>query len=116
MIYEDAVHILSNVPGEDGQGRLWNDQQMSDRFHVPCVLYPPKDKYCIRVTSSEDENLCQHYIAGAGPSNYPGGEINLKHNGETVATILRAVFKLSSDIFLCCKKVKIKHNQKRKDS
>ena len=27
-------------------------------------MYPPKDKYCIRVTSSEDENLCQHPIAG----------------------------------------------------
>ena len=93
MIYEDAVHILYFESGEDGQGRLWNDQQLSDRFHFPCVLYPPKDKYCIRVTSSEDENLCQHYIASAGPHSYAGGEINLKHNGVTVATILRAVLK-----------------------
>lgn len=45
------------------------------------------DKYCIRVTSSADENLCQHYIDGAGPNNYPGGEIKLNYNGKTIATI-----------------------------
>jgi len=44
-------------------------------------------KYCIRVTSSEDENLCQHYCPCSGPHKWKGGDINLKLNGNTVATI-----------------------------
>ena len=54
------------------------------------------DKYCIHVTSSRDENLCQHYIANAGPWNYPGGIINLKHNGEIVTSIPRIVFEIEA--------------------
>ena len=54
------------------------------------------DKYCIHVTSSRDENLCQHYIANAGPWNYPGGIINLKLNGEIVTTIPRTVFEIEA--------------------
>ena len=48
------------------------------------------------MTSSRDENLCQHYIANAGPWNYPGGIINLKLNGEIVTTIPRTVFEIET--------------------
>ena len=48
------------------------------------------------MTSSVDENLCQHYAANAGPHSAPGGEINLKLNGEIVATIPRAVFEIKA--------------------
>ena len=55
------------------------------------ILKLLSDQYCIRVTSSADVNLCQHYIEGAGPQNYPGGDIHLKRNGHTVAIIPRPV-------------------------
>ena len=43
--------------------------------------------YCFRVTSSEDESLCQHPSPGAGPHNWQGGLIDFKHNGETIASL-----------------------------
>ena len=44
---EDAVHIVQTNSGwanADGalKAGLWNDQDVSDRFYVPCVHYPPK--------------------------------------------------------------------------
>ena len=43
--------------------------------------------------SSNDEALCQHAAPTAGPKNWAGGDIAIKHNGETVATMTRLVFK-----------------------
>ena len=40
------------------------------------------------MTSSEDEDLCTHPGTNAGPHSWAGGEINIKRNGEIVATIL----------------------------
>ena len=39
------------------------------------------------MTSSDDESLCQHAQPNAGPKDWAGGDIAIKHNGETVATI-----------------------------
>ena len=39
------------------------------------------------MTSSNDESLCQHARPGAGPKDWAGGDIAIKHNGETVATM-----------------------------
>jgi hypothetical protein len=47
------------------------------------------EKYCIRVTSSDDESLCQHVVTGAGPKDSAGGDILIKHNGDTIATMPR---------------------------
>ena len=44
-----------------------------------------KCEYCIRVTSSEDQNLCTHHTAG--PSSWSGGAINLIINGEKRDTL-----------------------------
>jgi len=41
---------------------------------------------CLRVTSSEHETLCQG-PDGWEPHHWPGDEITMKYNGETVATI-----------------------------
>ena len=41
------------------------------------------------MTSSEDEDLCTHPNENYGPQNWDGGAIDLKRNGETVATIPR---------------------------
>ena len=47
------------------------------------------EKYCIRVTSSEDESLCQHVKKEKGPSDFAGGDITINHNGVKIATIER---------------------------
>jgi len=44
-------------------------------------------KYCLRMTSSRDEALCQHAVAGAGPKDWTGGDIAIKHNSKTVAIV-----------------------------
>jgi len=44
-------------------------------------------KYCLRMTSSRDEALCQHAVNGAGPKDWAGGDITIKHNSKTVAII-----------------------------
>merc|ERR1719197_675126 len=46
-------------------------------------------KYCLRMTSSRDEALCQHAVAGAGPKDWTGGDIAIKHNSKTVAIMPR---------------------------
>ena len=43
------------------------------------------------MTSSDDESLCQHIVPAAGPKDWAGGDIAIKHNGETVATIPRGL-------------------------
>ena len=56
-------------------------------------LFEHLDPYCILVTSSKDEDLCQHYTQpnGDGPKYAYGSEINLNHNNILVAKIPRAV-------------------------
>ena len=56
-------------------------------------LFEHLDLYCILVTSSKDEDLCQHYNHpnGDGPKYAYGSEINLNHNNILVAKIPRAV-------------------------
>ena len=39
------------------------------------------------MTSSNDESLCQHAHPKFGPQHWAGGDIAIKHNGETVATM-----------------------------
>ena len=39
------------------------------------------------MTSSNDESLCQHAHPNNGPQHWAGGDIAIKHNGETVATM-----------------------------
>ena len=46
------------------------------------------DKYCIRVTSSNDETLCQHAVPPAGPKDF-AGNIAFKYNGELVENLQR---------------------------
>ena len=41
------------------------------------------------MTSSNNEFFCQHARSGAGPNDWAGGDIAIKHNGETVATMPR---------------------------
>ena len=41
------------------------------------------------MTSSNDESLCQHAVPAAGPKDWAGGDIELKHNGKTIATMPR---------------------------
>ena len=36
------------------------------------------------MTSGYDESLCQHAAAGAGPSNWEGGDMKLKHGFDVV--------------------------------
>ena len=43
----------------------------------------------IALSSSEDTSLCQHARSSAGPSDWAGGEIVLKHNGQYVYTVKR---------------------------
>ena len=52
-------------------------------------LVKNSEKYCIRVTSSNDESLCQHVVPAAGPKDWAGGDIAINHNGNTVATMPR---------------------------
>ena len=52
-------------------------------MHKSCNL----ERYCIRVTSSNDESLCQHVIPNAGPNSWAGSDIVIKHNGVTVTTM-----------------------------
>ena len=42
-------------------------------------------EFCIDITSSEDENLCQH--PRASPTAWSGGSLDLKHNGAIIKTI-----------------------------
>ena len=44
-------------------------------------------KFCIRMTSSADEDLCQHPIGG--PKDYAGGPIQVKQNGNIIGSMKR---------------------------
>ena len=44
---------------------------------------------CICLTSSEDRALCHHARSNAGPKDWAGGEIALKYNWQTFATLPR---------------------------
>lgn len=46
-------------------------------------------KYCIRVTSSGDENLCQNVKKEKSPADFAVGDITISHNGVKIATLLR---------------------------
>ena len=54
-------------------------------------------KFCIEMTSSADEDLCQH-IKG-GPKDYPGGPISIKQNGNVIGSMKKGTqnFKLCLD-------------------
>ena len=48
------------------------------------------EKYCIRATSSLDSSLCKHHDGHDGiydAYDWSGGDIELKHNGETIAIL-----------------------------
>ena len=49
------------------------------------------ERYCIRLTSSNDESLCQHASPGAGPKDWAGDEIAIKHNGTLDETTMASV-------------------------
>ena len=48
-----------------------------------CKNNDTSERICIRLTSSEHGSLCQH--PAAGPAQWSGDQIALKHNGQTVA-------------------------------
>ena len=51
-----------------------------------CINKFNLERYCIRVTSSNDESLCQNVIPN-GPNSWAGSDIVIKHNGVNVATM-----------------------------
>ena len=52
-----------------------------------CINKFNLERYCIRVTSSNDESLCQHVLSNAGPNSWAGSDIIIKHNGVNVTTM-----------------------------
>lgn len=56
-------------------------------------------KFCIEMTSSEDQELCQHPGAKAGPQHYAGGPITIRQNGNTIGSMKKGTenFKVCLD-------------------